>query len=504
MQLDQILRYMKLYKSLGILAFSGLLFTACEKDDEALQSNFSSTEEEAGKSEKFGDIEVEQFIYKGMNDIYLYKADVPQLADNYFSGETEKNEFLAGFGTPEKLFDAVTASQDRFSFLTDDYVALEESFKGISSSTAGMKFGLGRITGTNNIFGFLQYVIPGTSADDAGLKRGTIFTEVDGIKLTLDNFSALMDAGSFTINIGRIENGGIVMTDETVTLNHSAYTTNPVHIAKTLDLEGKKIAYLMYNSFIGDFDDELNDAFGQFKSEGVTDLILDLRYNGGGSVESAVDLASMITGQFEGKVFMKEQWNKKYQDYYEKNNPEGLINYFDPQIRTNDAINSLNLSKVYVLTSGRTASASELVINGLEPYVDVVQIGETTTGKFQASVTLYDAPGYDREEANENHKYAIQPLVFKSANSAGKSDYVNGLTPDVTYIEDINDLGTLGEPTEPLLKAAINHLLGKSQDTKSAVSKMAAEKFEFVGESGMNSPGYQKMFIDEVPPLYFE
>ena len=493
---------MRVHKTFAFLAFSGFLFASCEKDDEALQSNFSSAEEE--NSKEFSDIEVEQFIYKGMNDIYLYKADVPALADNYFSNDTEKNEFLAGFGSPENMFDAVTAAQDRFSFMTDDYVALEESFKGISSSTAGMNFGLGRITGTNNIFGFLQYIIPGTSADEAGLERGTIFTEVDGIKLTLSNFSSLMEAGSFTINIGSIENGGILMTDETVTLEHSEYTENPILIAKTLDVEGRKVGYLMYNSFIGDFDDELNDAFGQFKSEGVNDLILDLRYNGGGSVESAVDLASMITGQYEGKIFMKEQWNKKYQDYYEKNNPEGLINYFDPQIRTTDAINSLNLSKVYVLTSGRTASASELVINGLEPYIDVVQIGETTTGKFQASVTLYDAPNYDKEEANENHKYAIQPLVFKSANSAGKSDYVDGLRPDVTYSEDINDLGTLGDPSEPLLKAAINHMLGKTQETKSAASKIAAEKFEFVGESGMNNPTYQKMFIDEVPAVLNE
>ncbi|MBZ9730698.1 peptidase S41 [Salegentibacter sp. JZCK2] len=491
---------MRINKLFAMLALSGFFLISCEKDDEELQNALSETEKNS-KTEQANEIEVEHFIYKGMNDIYLYKADVPELADSYFIDDTEKNEFLSGFGSPEKLFDAIVSSQDRFSFLTDDYIALEEKFEGTSSSTAGMKYGLGRIGGTNNIFAFLQYIIPGTSADEAGLTRGTVFTEVDGVKLTTDNFSALLDKNSLTINIGEIQNGSIVMSDETTTLQHSQYIANPVHIAKTLDVEGQKVGYIMYNSFIADFDGELNAAFGQFKAEAVTDLILDLRYNGGGSVESAVDLASMITGQFEGEIFMKEQWNKKYQDHFEMNNPERLINRFNSEIRTTEAINSLNLSRVYVLTSGKTASASELVINGLEPYVNVVQVGETTTGKFQASVTLYDSSDFSRDGANENHKYAIQPLVFKSSNAAGKSDYISGLEPDVVYAEDLSDMGVLGETSEPLLKASLNHLLGKAQQTKSASAKMAAEKFRTVGESGMNSPTYQKMYTDKLPPV---
>lgn len=491
---------MKINKLFALVALSGFFFASCEKDDGDFKNNVAETGQENAASGEYADIEVEQFIYKGMNDIYLYKADVPELGDHYFAGENEKNAFLREFDSPEALFDAILSSQDRFSFLTDNYVELEESFKGISSSTAGMEFGLGRIIGTDNIFGYLKYVVPGTSAAQAGLQRGTVFTEVDGIKLTENNFSSLMEAGSFTINIGEIRDGTIHMTDETVTLQHSQYTENPVHIAKTLNVEGQKIGYLMYNSFVGDFDDELNAAFGKFKSEGITELILDLRYNGGGSVESAVDLASMITGQFEGEIFMKEQWNKKYQDYYEKNSPENLLNRFDPTIRTNADINSLNLSRVYVLTSGSTASASELVINGLEPYVDVVQIGGSTTGKFQASVTLYDSEGYGREDANENHTYAIQPLVFKSANAEGKSDYVEGLAPDIHYAEDISNMGILGDPTEPLLQAALDHLLGRVQQ-KDASRRMISRQFEIIGESGMNSPFYQKMYTEDIPPI---
>lgn len=479
----------------------GLVLTSCEKDDEALNSNLTTSEEKDKTTTEIGDIEVEKFVYRGMNDIYLYKSDVPELEDNYFSSEIQKDEFLADFGSPEDLFDALLSSQDRFSFITDDYIALEESFKGISSSTAGMEFGLGRISNTNNLFGYLQYIIPGTSAAEAGLERGTVFTEVNGQKLTMNNYADLLGSGSFTINIGKVENGTLVMTDETVTLSHTSYTENPVLISKVLNVDGINVGYLMYNSFIADFDDELNAAFGELKAGGVQELILDLRYNGGGSVESAVDLASMITGQFEGQVFMKELWNQKYQEYFESNDPERLLNRFNPKIRTNEMINSLNLSRVYILTTSATASASELVINGLDPYIDVVQIGEATTGKFQASVTLYDSPDFQREGVNENHTYAIQPLIFKSANSAGRSDYVNGLAPDVSYNEDLNNLGILGETSEPLLQAALNHLQGKPQETKSKAAKKAEEKFEKIGQGDMYKPTYQKMYIDELPPI---
>ncbi|MGA9588857.1 MAG: S41 family peptidase [Salegentibacter sp.] len=482
-------------RALMILGVAGFLFTSCQKDQvpQDNQSNKVNTTDDP-------ELEVKDFVYNAMNDIYLYKADVAELADDYFTSASAKTDYLNTFDSPEALFDAVTASSDRFSFITDDYNSLEDSFAGVSGST-GMKYGLGRITGTNDVFAYLEYILPGTSAEEAGLTRGTVFTEVNGQQLTMSNYSDLLSADNFTINIGKIENGVIKMTDQTVTLEDIHYTSNPVYIAKTLNVDGTKVGYLMYNSFVGDFDDELNAAFAQFQADGVTDLILDLRYNGGGSVESAIDLASMITGQFDGKVFMKEQWNEKYQQHFESVSPESLVNKFDSKIRTGETINSLNLSKVYIITTAATASASELVINGLAPYINVVQVGETTTGKFQASVTIYDSSDYSREKANENHTYALQPLVFKSVNSAGKTDYGNGLDPNVVFPEDLNDLGTLGDPSEPLLQAAINDILGKTQKSPSEAAKKAAANFRNIGNSEMFEPDYQRMYIDKIPAV---
>ncbi len=438
---------------------------------------------------------VENFIYRGMNEIYLYKADVPVLADNYFSSQAERNDFLDNYDSPEDLFDnGVTASQDRFSFLVDDYIELENLFSGISK-TSGLSFGLVRYCqGCSEIFGFVRLVLPNTSADEKGVERGMIFNRVDGTQLTDTNFSTLLAPDTFTIGLAKLEGSTISNLDDSFTLTKREYVKNPVLVTEVIEVEGKKVGYIFYDSFTADFDKELNDAFGEFKAANVTDLVLDLRYNGGGSVRTATDLAAMITGQFTGEVFMKEEWNEKYQSFFEREQPERLLNRFNTTLKTGEIINSLMLNKVYVLTTERSASASELVINGLDPYINVVQIGGTTTGKFQASVTLYDSPNFGRTNTNTTHTYAIQPLVLKSVNSVGVSDYINGLAPDYDTSEDYRNLGQLGDPDEPFLRLALDVILGKRISIPESM-----EQFKPVGESGMDQLDYQNMYIDKLP-----
>lgn len=488
------------FRRIIIFSFLSLFLISCEKEEEDLIDNFTAPKVET-ETHTSSELEVEQFVYRGMKDIYLYKAEIPSLANETFTSNSERDAYLKNFNGPEDLFDALTYSQDRFSFITDDYEALEDRFNGVSSSTAGIDFGLGRISNTNKVFGYIRYVIPGTSADTENLERGMIFTEVNGQELKLNNYNSLLEANNLEINIGKIEGGTIIMSDKTAKLSKSQYTENPVFHSQVLNIDGQKIAYLMYNSFTGNFDAELNAAFAEFKAQAVSDLVLDLRYNGGGSVESAIDLASMITGQFEGEIFLKEQWNKEYQESFEANNPERLLNRFDAKTRTGEAINSLNLSRLYVLTTRSTASASELIINGLDPYIEVIQVGDKTTGKFQASVTLYDSPNFSKSNANDNHSYAIQPLVFKSANANGKTDYIDGLSPDVEYIESPENMGKLGDPEEPLLASALNHILGKPQLKQTLDERKVIEKFKTIGESGMDDINFQEMYIEALPEL---
>ncbi|MFD2519042.1 S41 family peptidase [Salinimicrobium flavum] len=460
-------------------------FTACHDDMDDVLRPASS-------------LEIKRFIWRGMNDVYLYKEDVPDLADSRFANQQELDDFLKTFSSPEDLFyNGLVAEQDDFSFLVEDYLELERSLDGINV-TNGMQFGLIRYTSTSEeVLGYVRYVLPGTSAEEKGIQRGDYFNTVDGVQLTADNFSRLLEPATYTIGLAKIEGDVISSTGETVTLEKHEYTTNPVYIATTIDTPEGKIGYLMYNGFTGNFDKVLNETFGMFKTEGITDLVVDLRYNSGGSVESAKDLGSMITGQINDEIFYTEQWNQDYQTYLEENQPESLENRFDNRISNGNTINSLGLNRVYVITTLRTASASELLINGLSPYIEVVQVGERTVGKFQASTTLYDSPDFRRKDANTGHTYAIQPLIYKTVNASGYTDFHEGLLPDIELKEDIRNLGVLGDPEEPLLQAALNAIQGLPQQFSTQNHLFN----EIVGESGMKDLLYQKMFTKEGLPL---
>ncbi|GAA3516657.1 hypothetical protein GCM10022393_33460 [Aquimarina addita] len=475
---------MKFIKRVILLLIAGIFFTGCFEDNDDVLRVASSTE-------------INDFIWKGMNTFYVYKSEVDDLANDRFSSDGEYNDFLQNFASPESIFDALRTKEvvsvagenipvDEFSFLVDDYVALEKLFDGITQNN-GMEYGLKRYPEPNEslVFGFVRYVLPGTDADAKGIKRGDIFNTIDGIQITDENFSSLLAPDSYTIGLATYDGTNVIATETSVSLTKTEYTENPVHIAKTLDVGGNPVGYLMYNGFTGDFDEELNAAFGTFSADGVTDLILDLRYNGGGSVTTAIDLSSMITGQFKDQVFSTEQWNVDRQEQL------GDTNLFDDKIRTGTGINSLNLTRVFILTTVSSASASELVINGLDPYIDVIQIGTNSRGKFQASITLYDSSDFGRSGADIGHTYAIQPLVLKSLNAVGFTDYYGGFTPDILIEEDYTNLGILGETTEPFLSAAIDNILGnKSFATYNQLS------LETLGESKMYNDNFQRMYID--------
>ena len=305
-----------------------------------------------------------------------------------------------------------------------------------------------------------------------------------------------------------ITNGTIELNGKTVDLTKTDFTENPILINKVIDADGIKVGYLMYNQFLTNFDVELNNAFTQFKSDGITELVLDLRYNPGGYTYPAILLASLITGQFDGKIFYKEEWNSKYQTYFETNAPESLVNPFINALTNGTSLSSLDLNKIYILTTDATASSSELVINGLAPYVDVVQIGTTTYGKYVGSVTLYDSDNFDKDTANPNHTYALQPIAIKASNVNGISDYYNGLPPDypITYQtssgteyegENIVDLGTLGDVNEPFLAKAISLITGTT--IKLNVTKAKTNigfDFENIADSKDFSPLGKNMYFE--------
>ena len=434
------------YKALILFVVATLSFQSCEDMDDTLGVP--------------SELEIDDFIWKGLNLYYLWQADVPDLADDRFATQEELNVFLSATSGPETLFQnllykpvsqfPVPTAVDRFSVLVDDYTYLENLFQGISTHN-GIEYGLRRKeSNPSEIYGWVKYVIPGSDASNKDIQRGDIFYAVNGTSLTDINYQELLSTQNYTLNLAEYDGGAITPNGQTVSLTKTQLTENPVLLADVIETGGHKVAYLMYNGFTANFDQQLNQAFGTFLSEGATELVLDLRYNGGGSVQTATYLASMITGQFNGQLFAKQQWNPKLQAYFEERNPGNLVNNFTNSIGGN-AINSLHLSKVYILTSRSTASASELVINGLKPYIDAVQVGDTTTGKNVGSVTLYDSPTFGKENRSPKHKYAMQPIVIKTINKDGFGDYQDGLLPNVLLTENLSNLGELGNPSEPLL-----------------------------------------------------
>ena len=439
--------------------------------------------------------EINDFVWKGMNAAYLYKQEIPDLDNDRFNDSEEYASYLNDYTSPENLFESLIYERDnidKFSLIVDKYIELEQYLSGVSLSN-GLNYGLVYLPNSNNeIFGYVRYVNNGSAADLANINRGDIFRSIDNIPLSIDNYSDLLSQEIYTVNFANYFNNDtedisddiIELNDINIELQKVPLIKNPVHHYSTLDYSGGKIGYLMYNQFVSNYDDYLKTIFSEFKSNSVDELILDLRYNPGGSINSAIVLASLITGQFENEIFNTEQWNNDIQNYWINNNPEYLINRFTT------FQSSLSLSRVYILTTRSSASASELIINCLKPYINVVQIGTPTYGKYQASVTLYDSENFSNQNVNRSHNYALQPLVLKTLNVNGVTDYYNGINPDYEYEERAFDMGQVGDLNEPMLNFTLDIIESRiSLDLK-------PELFEYIDDNLKFDFLEREMYID--------
>lgn len=411
--------------------------------------------------------EINDFIWKGMNAVYLYKDNIPNLANDRFSSNEEYADYLNSFSAPETLFESLIYQRptvDRFSWIVDDYIALEQQLGG-TAKRSGYEISFYPIPGSaSDLFGVVRLVLPNSSASNNGLMRGQVFTKVDGVQLTQDNFAQLFAPDSYSIEFADYGDNGtpenldddiITNNGQTASLTKSVLTENPVFRSRIINVDGENVGYLMYNGFTKEFDSDLNAAFANFATNNVQHLVLDLRYNPGGSVRTASFLGSMITGQYFNQVFAKLEYNSDLQS-------NNFDVEFDNQLADGSTINSLNLNKVYVIATPSSASASEMIINSLRAYIDVVHIGFETVGKSQASQTIYDSPNLAREGANPNHTYAMQPLIAITVNKLSERVPSSGLVPTTGFRikENPSNFGVLGDENEPLLALAIADIAG--------------------------------------------
>jgi C-terminal processing protease CtpA/Prc len=425
---------MKITKFILSLVLATLVFSCQDKEDPLPEVDLGS------------DAAVNRWILEVMEQVYYWLDDI----------QTP----IAETSDPEDYFESLLfRPTDRFSVIYPDYQELINSLNGVTLE-AGYEFTLYRDNqNENNVLAEVTYIKKNSPAAQVDLKRGDVIDRINGTQLTLSNYQELLGEidGTHTLSFRRFNsNTGTFTLQTDVTLTAVQLAENPNFLDTIYTINSEKIGYVIYHFFAPGpgqdplYDLEMDEIFGRLKADDIDHLIVDFRYNGGGFVSSAVNLASLIApGVSSSSVFSKT----KYNDFLMEN-VETLRNVQTPfRAKAQNLGNTLKGNRVYILTSSRTASASELIINGLRPYMDVFIIGDKTTGKNVGSVPFED-------EENTENTYGILPIVSQSFNSQDQSDYTTGFVPNITVKESQERLRPLGDVNELLLRTAINQITG--------------------------------------------
>jgi len=382
------------------------------------------------------------WVRSWINDTYLWFDEVPTVAASGFASAVDYFSVLKTSATT-----ASGAPKDKyhFTYLTPDWLALSQ--RGVQVGY-GLDWALLSSKPPRSIV--VSQVTPGSVAAAAGMQRGTTVLSVDGVDLVNGTDVATLNAGLFPSVAGQahtlvVNDPGAVST-RTVSLVAGAVTSVPVQHVKVITAKDASVGYLLFNDHIATAEQALVNAMSQLKAANVSDLVLDLRYNGGGYLDIAAELAYMIAGPAttQGKTFEQLQFNGK--------NPFNLsvadrLTPFHTQslgfsVPQGQPLPSLDLKRVYVLTSGRTCSASESIVNGLRGAgVDVHLVGGTTCGKPY---------GFIPQDNCGVTYFAIQ---FKGVNHLGFGDYADGLPPTCAAADDYTK--NLGDPNEGQLAVAL-------------------------------------------------
>ncbi|HEU5289166.1 MAG TPA: S41 family peptidase, partial [Cyclobacteriaceae bacterium] len=313
---------------------------------------------------------VNNWILENMDTYYLWNKDIPK--------SPNKSQ------EPDIFFESLLSNEDRFSWIQDNYQELLNSLQGVNKE-AGYEFLLYRDNANpENVLAQVVYVKTGSPAASKDLMRGDIITQINGQQITMTNYSSLVNQMSenHTIKYSRYNFATSLFEDKgTLSLTTTEFAENPNFLHQVFEIGNKKIGYYVYNFFATgptsndlQYNNEMNEIFAEFKAQGITDLIIDLRYNSGGAESATINLASLIGKNVTSSdIFTIRQYNDELEAQL---SADVLTRKFEG--KSQNVGSMLSNSRVYVLTRNRTASASELLINGLKPYMDVFIIGDTT------------------------------------------------------------------------------------------------------------------------------
>jgi len=396
---------------------------------------------------------INNWIYDNMNAYYFWGDKMPSKANTSLGKVPDEyfKSLLYQYGTT-----------DRFSWIEEDAEELVKSLNGVTKS-AGFSYTpfLADSSRSKEVVFAVRYTIKDSPAEKAGLTRGDIISKVNGVTIDTLNYRTILDPENLEFTMVERTGGAFVPTGKTISVTKDVIQNFPVQFYRVIETGNKKIGYLVYTQFIpgitvngtgnSQFDDELRSIFGEFKAQGVSELVLDLRYNGGGYISSSEVLSSLIVKNLRpGTLMNKQIWSENAKRIF--NDPESAYESY----WRSEPNNLGNLNRVFILTSGGTASASELVINNLKPFMEVILVGGNTYGKDVGSITISDARN------NYRWKWGLQPIVLRTVNALGEANYgtKSGFTPDYAVKDNVLPFQPFGDPSETLLKVVLEKITG--------------------------------------------
>jgi len=394
------------HTKMALLAGLCFLF-ACKKND---HQGDPTPQPSASVSDKLKDTTV---LYS--RDLYLWYSQIPSTFDG------------RSYDDPDKIMTAIrtysvepgfTQPVDRWSF------AMKQQEWDDLSSGAAKDFGINVFFRTEGDLR-VRYVEKASTAGVAGVKRGWRITKINNnSNITTGNadfiINGVYNSPSTSFTFQRPDGSSVDMN-----LTATSYQEHPVFLDSVYTADSKKVGYLVFNSFLGDTTEIYNEfqrVFSKFSSQGIDELAVDLRYNGGGYLTVQEKLADyLVNAAANGQVMMKQQYNDKYTEFNETTNFRKM--------------GGLNLSRVFFIVSSNTASASELVINNLKPFMNVVLVGPSKT--YGKPVGFFPVPVGD---------WYIFPVSFRSTNKNGEGNYFGGLALDNAVADGLDkDWGDASE-----------------------------------------------------------
>ncbi len=433
------------------LAFFSLIFSSCEKDPPLNKPGSNET--------------INEWTMTQMRQYYYWTEKI-----------TQKNDYQLA---PDLFFKSLLFQDDHYSSILQTLNS--DTYGNTLTNTFG--FDMVQLQNQSETIQLVTQVVPFSEGDLMGLKRGDSISHINNEPTDHSNLKSLLSKSLLLPTMHLTRNDGKIFHLP------SSYISQPVLYTAKLISSSPTVGYMFLSQFDFSGAYPLLEAVQNFKSQQVQELIVDLRYNPGGQVAFASFCALLLADIKENDIFAKYQGNKNI-----KNREDSFATALQGQpdgysFSAKDVLKQgLHLKRIYVLTGSNTASAAEMLINGLKPYVDIIQVGDKTFGKDMASTTIVtpeDIRGSERA-------WHLIPMIYKIYNKVGQGDYSDGIAPSkVTDEFAFLPLVPIGDSRDPLIQEVLQTINVKNILAKGAVTTIEPTptlKPKYIGSSYQEMP----------------